>query len=41
MNFDMYESVGTHWIALYVNGGNKHNLKALELNAFQKKSKNL
>ena len=22
VNFDEYESIGTHWIAFYVNGGN-------------------
>ena len=37
INFDDYESVGTHWIALYVNA---ENIVPLELNIFQKKLEN-
>ena len=36
-NIDEYESIGTHWIALYVKGNNI--LIPLELNIFQKKFK--
>ena len=39
INLDENESVGTHWIALYVNGNNGI-LIVLELNVFQKKLKN-
>ena len=37
INIDEYESIETHWIALYVKGNNI--LIALELNIFQKKFK--
>ena len=40
LNFDECISVGTHWIALYVNGDNvSYFLTVLELKMFQKKSK--
>ena len=39
INLDEYKSVGTHWIALYVNVDNKHVLIAWELNKFQKDSR--
>ena len=39
LNFDKFKSIGTHWIALYVNGNNNI-LIVLELNIFQKKLKN-
>ena len=35
INLDEYESIGTHWIVLYVNGNNN----ILELNIFQTKIK--
>ena len=38
INLDEFKSIGTHLIALYVNGNNI--LTALELNIFQKKFKN-
>ena len=34
INPDEYESIGTHWIALYVNDNNEHTLIALELNVY-------
>ena len=34
INLDEYESIGTHWIALYVNVIISYNLTALELNIF-------
>ena len=37
---DEYESIGTHWITLYVNDNNVTYLIALGLNIFQKKLKN-
>ena len=46
INFDEFKSIGTHWIALYVNGNNRratydqYILIALELDIFQKKLKN-
>ena len=41
INLDEYESIGTHWIALYVNGNNNtYILRALELKIFQKELKN-
>ena len=36
-NLDEYKSIGTHWIALYVNGNYKIFLTTLELNIFAKK----
>ena len=36
-NLDEYESIETHWIALYVNTKNVTTLIVLELNMFQKK----
>ena len=35
-NLDGYESIGTHWIALYVNDNNVTYINSLELNIFQK-----
>ena len=40
INLDEYKSIGTHWIALYVNVQNVTYLVALELNIFQKKLEN-
>ena len=37
INLDEYESIGTHWIALYLNAGNVIYFDRLELNIFQKK----
>ena len=39
ITLDEYESIGTHWIALYVNDNNVTYLIALGLNIFQKKLK--
>ena len=39
-NLNGYKSIGTHWIALYVNANNIVYLIVLELNIFQKKLKN-
>ena len=47
INLDKDESIGTHWIALYVNGNNRRAscdaiyFDALEFNIFQKKLRNL
>ena len=41
-NLDEYELIGTHWIALYVNGNNRRascDATYLKLNVFQRKSK--
>ena len=35
-----YESIGTHWIALYVNANNIVYFDSLELDIFRKKLKN-
>ena len=46
INLEEYKSIGTHWMALYVNDDNgiaflmQPTLTALELNIFQKKLKN-
>ena len=40
INLDEFKSIGTYWIALYVNSNNIIYLAALELNIFQKKLKN-
>ena len=46
INLDEYESKGTHWIALFMNGNNTREflmkciLIAFELNIFQEKLKN-
>ena len=42
VNLDEFESVGTHWLVLYVNGIYKISciLTALELSMFQQKFKN-
>ena len=37
INLNEYESIGTHWIALYLNAGNVIYFDRLELNIFQKK----
>ena len=43
INLDEFKSIGTHWIALYVNGNNRWvsydavYFAALDLNIFQKK----
>ena len=34
IKLDEFKSIGTHWIALYVNGDIIYNLIALELNIF-------
>ena len=39
INLDEYKSTGNYWTALYVNSDNV-TYSALELNIFQKKSKN-
>ena len=41
INLDKNKSIGTHWIALHVNGNNTVYLTALELNLFPKKLRNL
>ena len=41
MNLDENKSIGTHWIALHVNGNDIIYLTALELNIFLKKLRNL
>ena len=40
INLDEYKSIGTYWIALYVNVENVTYLIALEMNIFQKKLEN-
>ena len=40
INLHEYESIGTHWMVLYVNGNTKYILIVLELNIFQKKLQN-
>ena len=40
INLDEYESLGIHWIALYLNGDNVTYFYNLELNTCQKKFKN-
>ena len=40
INLDEYISIGTHWIALYVNDNNVTYLIDLELDIFQGKLKN-
>ena len=43
INLDEYESIGTHWIALYVNGNNRRescDAIYFDLNIFQNKFKN-
>ena len=37
INLDEFQSIGTHWIALYVNNDNVTCFETLELNIFQKK----
>ena len=47
INLDKYETIGSHWIAFYVNNDNvgasndQHTLIALEVNIFQNKLKSL
>ena len=41
VNLDEYSDIGTHWVALYANNKTVKYSIALELNTFQKKSKNL
>ena len=36
IKIDEYKSIGSHWIALYVNGGNVTFLTVLKLNIFQR-----
>ena len=40
INLDEYKSIGTHWIALYVNGNNLTQFDGLKLNIFRKELKN-
>ena len=40
INLDEYESLGTHWIDLYVNTKNVTYVVVLELNIFQKELEN-
>ena len=40
IKLDEYKSIGTHWIALYINGNNVKHFDSLELKIFQKKFKN-
>ena len=40
INLDEYESIGTHWIALFVNDNNVTYFDNFELNIFQKKLEN-
>ena len=40
INLDEYESIGTHWIALFVNDINVTYFDNFELNIFQKKLEN-
>ena len=40
INLNENEAIGTHWIALCLNGNNEPILTVLELNIFQKKFKN-
>ena len=39
INHDEYESIGTHWIVLNVNGNNIIHLDSFAVNIFQKKVK--
>ena len=39
INLEVFKSIGTHWIVLYVNGNNIYYLIALEFDIFQKKLK--
>ena len=41
INFDEYELIGSHWMALYVNGDDVTYLIASEFNIFQNKLKSL
>ena len=41
INLDEFKSVGSHWIALYVNNDNITYFYRLGVNKFQKKFKNL
>ena len=36
VKIDEYKSIGSHWIALYANGGNVTFLTVLKLNIFQR-----
>ena len=36
IKIDEYKSIGSHWIALYANGGNATFLTVLKLNIFQR-----
>ena len=40
INLDVYQSIGTHWIALYVNAGNVTYFDSLEVEHIPKKLKN-
>ena len=41
VNLDEYKPVGTHWIALYMNGDNATYFDGFRVELFQKKLKNL
>ena len=41
INLGEYESIGTHWIALYLNGDNVPYFYSFGINTFQKKFENL
>ena len=41
INADEYESIGSHWVAWYVNAENVIYFDNVELNIFQKKLENL
>ena len=40
INFDEYKSIGTHWIALYMNGNNVIYFDSFEVEHIPKKLKN-